>query len=70
MPPEVDDVVDTTGAGDAFLGGLIVGKCGQCFVQERARRRKSEFCFCIGVGIRRHGIPSTSEELRFVFAFS
>ena len=44
MPPEVDDVVDTTGAGDAFLGGLIVGKCGQYFVQEGARRRKNEFC--------------------------
>ena len=27
MPPEVENVVDTTGAGDAFLGGLIVGKC-------------------------------------------
>ena len=26
MPPEVDNVVDTTGAGDAFLGGLIVGR--------------------------------------------
>ena len=44
MPPEVENVVDTTGAGDAFLGGLIVGKCGQCFVQEGVRRRKSEFC--------------------------
>ena len=26
IPPEVDNVVDTTGAGDAFLGGLIVGR--------------------------------------------
>lgn len=25
-PPPVDKVVDTTGAGDAFLGGLIVGE--------------------------------------------
>ena len=24
-PPPVSEVVDTTGAGDAFLGGLIVG---------------------------------------------
>ena len=24
-PPTVNEVVDTTGAGDAFLGGLIVG---------------------------------------------
>ena len=24
-PPPVTNVVDTTGAGDAFLGGLIVG---------------------------------------------
>ena len=24
-PPSVREVVDTTGAGDAFLGGLIVG---------------------------------------------
>jgi len=39
MPPEVDNVVDTTGAGDAFLGGLIVGKCGQCFVQEGQKRK-------------------------------
>ena len=23
MPPEVDDVVDTTGAGDAFLEGSL-----------------------------------------------
>ena len=25
-PPPVDKVVDPTGAGDAFLGGLIVGE--------------------------------------------
>ena len=25
-PPAVGKVVDTTGAGDAFLGGLIVGE--------------------------------------------
>ena len=24
-PPSIREVVDTTGAGDAFLGGLIVG---------------------------------------------
>lgn len=24
-PVRVDNVIDTTGAGDAFLGGLIVG---------------------------------------------
>ena len=24
--PEVSKVIDTTGAGDAFLGGLIVGE--------------------------------------------
>ena len=26
IPTEVDNVVDTTGTGDAFLGGLIMGK--------------------------------------------
>ena len=25
-PPPVGEVMDTTGAGDAFLGGLLVGK--------------------------------------------
>ena len=25
-PPKVNKIVDTTGAGDAFLGGLIVGR--------------------------------------------
>ena len=31
--PHVGRVVDTTGAGDAFLGGLICGTCNTHFHQ-------------------------------------
>lgn len=33
-PPSVNEVVDTTGAGDAFLGGLIVGKITNYILQD------------------------------------
>jgi ribokinase len=65
MPPDVE-VIDTTGAGDAFDAGFIDAWLSGADIEEQLRRA----CICGSLSTRAHGaltaLPSRKEMLHFV----